>query len=139
VIIVDTNVLVALADRRDQDYQRCTEWYDGSTAPLLVPSLVVAEACYLINKYLGVDAEALFLDSVGTEPGAAFQLVELLDRDIRRMAELVRKYPQLNLGGTDAAVVAIAERLNIIQIATMDHRHFNTVKPHHTKNFTLLP
>ena len=31
------------------------------------------------------------------------------------------------LGTTDASIVAIAERLGVTQIATLDHRHFGAV------------
>ena len=38
-----------------------------------------------------------------------------------------------------ASVVAIAERLGVIQVATIDHRHFRAVRPKHTDALTLLP
>jgi len=34
---------------------------------------------------------------------------------------------------------AIAERLGVTQIATLDHRHFATVQPAHCEAFELLP
>ncbi len=55
------------------------------------------------------------------------------------MAELSEQYASLGLGGTDASIVAIAERLHIAQIATMDRRHFAVVRPRHVDAFTLLP
>jgi uncharacterized protein len=36
-------------------------------------------------------------------------------------------------------VIAIAERLQLTEIATLDHRHFTVVRPHHTAAFVLLP
>jgi hypothetical protein len=33
----------------------------------------------------------------------------------------------------------MAERLNLTEVATIDHRHFTVVKPRHVKSFTLLP
>jgi predicted nucleic acid-binding protein len=50
VIIVDTNVLVALTDRDDQHHARCRQWLQTTESPLLVPSTVLAEACYLIDR-----------------------------------------------------------------------------------------
>jgi hypothetical protein len=35
--------------------------------------------------------------------------------------------------------VAVAERLGLIEIATIDRRHFSIVRPRHTDAFTLLP
>jgi predicted nucleic acid-binding protein len=36
-------------------------------------------------------------------------------------------------------VVAAAERLGIVEVATVDHRHFGVVRPTHTNAFVLLP
>jgi predicted nucleic acid-binding protein len=43
------------------------------------------------------------------------------------------------LGTTDAAVVAVAERLGITEIATLDRRHFHAVRPRHADGFTIVP
>jgi hypothetical protein len=45
----------------------------------------------------------------------------------------------LSLGGSDASVIAIAERLSITTIMTTDRRHFAAVRPSHVEAFTLLP
>jgi predicted nucleic acid-binding protein len=55
------------------------------------------------------------------------------------MAGLVETYIDLPLGIVDAAVLAIAERLRLTEIATLDHRHFNIVRPNHVQASTLLP
>jgi uncharacterized protein len=55
------------------------------------------------------------------------------------MADLAERYADLGLGGTDASLVAIAERLGIDRIATFDRRHFTVVRPAHVEAFTLLP
>lgn len=62
MIVVDTNVLYALADRRDKHHAECTPRFRGNDDVLLVPPTVVAEACYLIDRYLGPTAEAAFPD-----------------------------------------------------------------------------
>jgi predicted nucleic acid-binding protein len=63
----------------------------------------------------------------------------LLAEDMQRMAALVRQYADLGLGGTDAAVIATAERLGVTRVATVDRRHFTVVRPAHAESFTLLP
>ena len=55
------------------------------------------------------------------------------------MAELAERYADLKLGGTDASVVAVAERMEIDRIATYDRRHFSVVRPRHVDAFLLLP
>lgn len=47
-------------------------------------------------------------------------------------------YADLPLGTTDATVIALAERLNVSEVATLDRRHFSMVRPRHVRAFTLL-
>jgi predicted nucleic acid-binding protein len=77
-----------------------------------------------------------FLKSFGSN---GFYIAELRDSDIERMAGLVETYLDLPLGIVDAAVVAIAERLELTEIATLDYRHFTVIRPRHVPAFTLLP
>jgi uncharacterized protein len=65
--------------------------------------------------------------------------VDLVPEDFARMAELVQTYADFPLGTTDAAGVALAERLGLGEIATLDHRHFRVVRPRHVHAFELLP
>ena len=101
-----------------------------------MPSPVLGEIGYLLQSRVGPQAEVTFLKSFGDD---GFQIAELEDHDIQRMAELVETYADLPLGIVDAAVIAIAERLQLTEIATLDHRHFTVVRPRHTAAFVLLP
>jgi hypothetical protein len=55
------------------------------------------------------------------------------------MAELVEPYADWPLGRTDASVIAIAERLGVTTVATLNRRQFGPIKPRHIEAFTLLP
>jgi len=83
MIVVDTGVLYALADRDDAHHAACVRWLASARRPLIVPPLVIAEACYLIGRHLGPVPEAAFLDAFG--PGHAFALGTLLEPDLTRM------------------------------------------------------
>lgn len=139
MIVVDTNVLFALADRDDAHHERCRDWLAECDEPLVVPPTVIAEACYLIDKYLGPVGEAAFLDGIGIGPAYRFQLAALMDSDLRRMAELVRRYADRRLGGTDASVIAICERLSVATVATVNRRDFANVRPRHVAAFAIVP
>lgn len=76
------------------------------------------------------------LESVAS---GSFELVNLTQSDAARIAELVARYDDLPLGTTDASVIALAERLGVDEIATLDHRHFRVVRPSHVQTLTLLP
>lgn len=139
MIVIDTNVLVALVDRDDQHHDRCRRWIAGSSERLLVPPTVLAEACYLIDRELGAEAEAVFLEDVGTADDAPYQLVNLVDADLRRMSELVRQYADRRLGGTDASIVAICERLGVRTVATLNRRDFDNLRPKHLQALEIVP
>ena len=136
MILVDTNVLVAAAARRDNNHEVALELLETVPDDLLVPPTVIAEVCYLLQEASGVGGEVRFLKSF--ELGE-LQLADLTMADVARMAELTEDYGDLRLGGTDASLVAIAERLGISEVATFDRRHFGVVRPAHVPAFTLLP
>ena len=84
----------------------------------------------------GARVESLFLRSLAD---GDFTPVDLSSADYARMADLVTAYESLPLGTTDASVVAIAERLGLTDVATLDRRHFTVVRPKHADALTLLP
>ncbi len=55
------------------------------------------------------------------------------------MAELVGQYADFPLGGTDAPVIALAERLEAPIVITLDRRHFAAVRTQHVDALTILP
>lgn len=59
--------------------------------------------------------------------------------DWARIATLVDTYADLRLGGVDASLVTVAERLDVREIATLDRRHFTVVRPAHVDAFELIP
>jgi uncharacterized protein len=107
-----------------------------SRRPLLVPATVVAEVGYLLGREAGAKVESLFLDSLAA---GDFASVDLTAADCARMSELVRRYGDLPLGTTDASVVAVAERIGVNEIATLDRRHFTVVRPRLVNALALLP
>ncbi len=104
--------------------------------PLLIPSPVLAEVCYFVETRVGPEAEATFLESVANKE---IELVDLTETDLLRMAELVRKYADFPLGAIDASIIAVAERLDVGEVATLDRRHFSVVRSRRKTPFRLLP
>jgi predicted nucleic acid-binding protein len=139
VIICDTGPLVAAAIRNDADYHACTELLAGlhlAGRRILVPGPVIAEVGYLLARKGGSRVEAAFLRSFAD---GSLTAIDLEPADFTRMADLVETYADFPLGTTDASVIALAERLDIAEVATLDRRHFTAVRPHHTNTLTLLP
>jgi predicted nucleic acid-binding protein len=132
--VVDAGPLYAAADADDQDHLASRAALARADLRLVVPALVIAEATYFVGRRLGAAAEGRFLRGIG-------QLdVEGPSReDFLRMTELVDRYADFPLGGTDASVVALAERLGASIILTLDRRHFAAIAPRHRAAFELLP
>lgn len=136
MLIVDAGPLYAAAARRDRNHRRSVDLLSSAARPLLVPALVVTEVAYLLGDRIGPHAELAFARSL--EQGEL--LVEpVLDSDWPRIAELADQYEDLPLGIVDASVIALAERRQLDIIATLDYRHFATVKPRHIDAFMLVP
>lgn len=97
---------------------------------------MVAEVGYLLAREAGPRVESLFLRSLAN---GDFSTVDLTVVDYARMAELVVTYGDLPLGTTDASVIALAERLKLTEVATLDRPHFTVVRPNHVNALALLP
>jgi len=136
VLVVDAGPLVATADRADKDHARCRALLEGDEGPLVTTAMVIAEAAYLIDRQLGAQAEAALYESIIS---GELEVTDLGREDWERIAELVAIYADMRLGGTDASVITLAERLGTTRIATLNHRHFRVVRPRHAAAFELLP
>lgn len=123
-------------DGDDRHYSACLELLSSYPGPLIVPELVITEVAYLVATRLGSRAEVQFLGDLAS---GALIAEPVHAADWMRIAELVWRYRNLPLGTVDASMVAAAERLGIESIASLDRRHFGTVRPRHTSVFTLLP
>ncbi|MGI8413941.1 MAG: type II toxin-antitoxin system VapC family toxin [Solirubrobacteraceae bacterium] len=132
--VVDAGPLYATADEDDRDHEASWAVLSRADLRLVVPALVVAEATYFVGRRLGARAEAAFLRGMGT-----LDVEGPTSEDFGRIAELVEQYANFPLGGTDASVIALAERLETPHVVTLDRRHFGAVKPRHCPALALLP
>lgn len=133
--LLDTGPLIALVDRDDSHHQQCVRLLETLEGTLLLPTTVLIETCWMVNRYLGPRVQANFLARAGED----YTLVDLEPPDLLRMSELVRTYSDMHLDPTDASVIILAERLEISQVATLDRRDFRAVRPRHLEALTLLP
>lgn len=136
VTLLDTGVVYAAIDRSDAHHAASAQLLSTLPGRLLLPTTVLTETCWHVEKNLGAATEAAFLTSAIRD---GLERVELIDADIHRAAQLIETYADLRLGLVDASVIALAERLNIHQVATIDRRHFTAVRPSHVPALTLLP
>jgi predicted nucleic acid-binding protein len=136
VLLVDTNVWLAAGDRRAARHRECARLLDEHADELAAPVPVIAETGWLLLDRGGPAAQAAF---VATVCSGRLEVVELTDADWVRVHELISTYADLPLDLIDASLVAVAERLGLTRIASLDRRDLRVVRPAHCDAFELVP
>ena len=133
--IADTGFIVALVDRQDPHHQAVKNVY-LQQQKIIVPQSVLAEVAYLLGCHAGISSVVQFLRSLQE---SRFQLMALSEADISRAADILEHYQGSRVDFVDASVMAMAEKLNLTIILTLDRRDFSLYRPQHCSAFTLLP
>jgi len=131
---VDTGPLYAAVDADDEHHEVSLAALQTMGVQLVIPAMVVAETTYLVGSRLGARTEARFLRALED-----FDVAAPVPEDWQRIAEVVSRYAKLGLGGTDASVIALAERLGTDLVITLARRHFGVVRPRHCRSLRILP
>ena len=134
--ILDTSFLFALTDQNDRNHERVLAVAQSSNENLVLPIAVLPEICYLIASRLGHQVMRYFVSSLTTQ---AVSVESVTLEDLLRINEVLEQYADSQLDFTDAAIVAMAERLAITRIYTLDRRDFSIIRPNHCDYFELLP
>lgn len=134
-LIVDSGPLYALRDEDDQYHRQCAEIALGH-GEIVVPCSVLPEVSFHFEKNLGADQIQPLLNDLET---GALRLEDIRPSDYSRIGELLDQYADLSLGFVDASIIAVAERLGIKSIFTIDRRDFSVVRPRHVDAFEILP
>jgi hypothetical protein len=135
-LVLDTSALLAALDAADPDHGPCAKLIAEAREDLIVPTLVLAELDYWCHERLALDVWLAFLEDV---LDGAYSVVDPTHGDLERCHELQRTYADLKVGVVDASVLAVVERLGESRLATLDHRHFGTMRPRHVEALELLP
>ncbi len=136
MIVLDASVVLALVDQGDDDHERVWKWMEDVPDELCTTPLVLAELDHMVPLKGGsVAAEAVRADF---RDGA--YTVEWWRSALFETIEVASRYESINLGLTDASLVALAAYLETTRIATLDERHFRAVRPPgDDTHFVLLP
>jgi predicted nucleic acid-binding protein len=133
-VLVDAGPLVALIDRADPAHDDCVEVLKAVRSPLLTVWPAFTEAMYLLRGSWA--AQKALWSRLETN---ALTLADLDDGDAPRMRELMEKYRDLPMDLADAALVRVAERQALVEIFTLDHRHFTLYRAGRRRRFSILP
>jgi uncharacterized protein len=135
-LVVDTGPLLAAMNRRDSHHVPCRHLLEAATETLVIPAPVLVELDYWIHKHLHA---AVFVQLLKDIEAGAFAVADLTPAEYVRVQELCTRYADADIGFVDAAVLAVVERLGEAKLATLDRRHFGTLRPRHVIALELLP
>ena len=134
-VIVDTSALLAFFDAFEPDHDAVSAVLAGADA-LVVSPYVVAELDYLVATRHSVDDELAVLDELA---GGAWELAAIDEEGLRRTRGVIASYRDQEIGVADASIVVLAERYRTRAIASLDHRHFDVLRPLDGAYFEVLP
>ena len=93
----------------------------GEQRGLILPAPVVPEVDHLLGRRLGGKSRLMFYAGI---VDGYYLVADLPKAAYGRVADLNRRFEELDVGFVDAAIVALAETLGLRRIATTDRRHF---------------
>lgn len=134
--LLDSGFLYASIDESDKHHESVRRIAEEVRGNIILPVPAITETAYFLSKNKGIGEVAKFLDSLSV---TKFQLETPAAEDYKRAAGILRKYNDANIDFVDVLIVAIAERLKITKILTVDRRHFGAFKPRRCAAFEILP
>ncbi len=136
MIVVDTSVIYALLDAADERHDLAAAWYATVDDDLATTPLIIAEADHLTMTRGGPAALQAFHGDVR----AGVYAIEWWPEAAVSAVDVAARYADLGIGLADASLVALASRLDTVDVATFDERHFRVLRPLRGGSaFRLLP
>lgn len=122
-VLLDTGPWLALFHGADRQHRRMTDWLqrEGARIRLVSSWPVLTEVAFFLR------AETKQRVLTWIERGAV-ELVDLDARDRTAMHRSIGRFADQRPDLADASLLALAERLGIGEIATFDHKDFETYR-----------
>jgi predicted nucleic acid-binding protein len=136
VIILDTSGLLAAIDASQTHHRAAAAALRQAEAPRLLSPFVLAELDYLLATRVSRAAELALLGQVAD---GVYQIESFDAGDIARAIEVQDQYADLDLGLSDASLIVLSERHDVLDLLTLDERHFRAVRGAGGKPFRVLP
>ena len=136
MIILDTSGLLSAIDASQTHHRAAAAALRQAEAPRFLSPFVLAELDYLLATRVSRPAEQALLGQV--EDGV-YQLESFDGGDIARANEILGQYADLDLGLADASLIVLSDRHRLVDLLTLDERHFRAARGPGGKPFRILP
>lgn len=135
MILLDSSGLLAAIDSSRRDHKAAAKALASAEPPLLLSPFVLAELDYFLATRIGQHAETALLEEVAA---GAYQVEPFDKNDVAAALEVIRGYEDLDLGLADASILVLAERHDVVDVLTLDERHFRAVRRRDGRAFRLF-
>jgi predicted nucleic acid-binding protein len=136
VIILDTSGLLAAIDASQTHHRAAAAALRQVEAPRVLSPFVLAELDYLLATRVSRTAEQALLGQVAA---GVYQLESFDAADVARANEILDQYADLDLGLADASLIVLSERHDVLDLLTLDERHFRAARGPGGKPFRIIP
>ncbi len=136
MILLDTSGLLAAIDRSQSQHAKAATALRQASGLLLLSPFVLAELDYLLATRVSADAQHALLGEVAR---GAYRLEPFTAEDVASAAVILSRYRDLGIGLADASIVVLAERYGVLDVLTLDHRHFQALRGPGGRRFRLRP
>ena len=136
MIIVDTSALLAFFNTADPRREAVADAIElDPQAPVISP-YVIAELDYLMMERWGVERDLAVIREL-LDGAWDFPAIDVAD--LGCVAQLIERYRDQAIGITDASIVVLADRYETRTVLTLDHRHFDVLRPLRGGRFNIVP
>jgi predicted nucleic acid-binding protein len=129
-ILADTGPLFALIHARDADHERAVQFAGSFSGHLITTWPVLTEVSYLLEQS---DRRGIGI-LLGMVLDGHLLTADLDARDVEYVRRLTAKYDNMDLA--DASLVAVGERLGILDVITLDRHDFSRYRTRNRRAFT---
>lgn len=113
-IVVDTGPLFALFDRRDRHHSRAVAFLNATRDDLVTNVPVLIEVSHLLRRVPDIRIRCLRWTC------QRLTIDKTTPDDLDRILTLLHKYSDVGADVADASLIALAERLDTVTVATFD-------------------
>jgi len=113
-IVVDAGPLIALFDRDDRHHRRAVEFVKTHGSRLITNVPVLTEATFVLRFSVEAQKDLLWWAR------GALEIDQGTASDLPRIIALLEKYRDMPAAFADVSIVAMAERLNVLRVASVD-------------------
>ena len=136
MILLDTSGFLAAIDGSQKQHAEAVTALRDASGPFLLSPFVLAELDYLLATRISRAAEQALLGEVAK---GAYRLEPFSAEDVASAAWILKRHRDLEIGLADASIVVLAERHGVLDVLTLDHRHFHALRGPGGRRFRLHP